>query len=78
MSEVVEFKFNNNAIACVVINGNPWFRGKDIATLLDYADTKKAIAKNVSEDDRKKMEELMGVWETPLDHNAKNAIFINE
>ena len=71
MSEIVEFKFNNNAIACVVINGNPWFR-------VDYADTKKAIAKNVSEDDRKKMDELMGVSQTPLDHNAKNAIYINE
>ena len=63
--EIVECKFNNKPIACVVVDGNPWFRGKDIATLLDYADTKKAIAKHVSEDDRKKMEELMGVWETP-------------
>ncbi|MFM7983534.1 MAG: Bro-N domain-containing protein [Candidatus Fonsibacter sp.] len=57
-------------MACVVVNGNPWFRDKDITKWLDYADTKKAIAKNVSEDDRKKIEELMGVWETPLDHNA--------
>ena len=42
-------------------------KGKDIATLLDYADTKKAIAKPVSEDDRNKMEELMGDSQTPLD-----------
>ena len=76
MSEIVEFKFNNNAIACVVVNGNPWFRGKDIATLLGYADTWQAIAKHVSEDDRNKMEDLRGVWETPLDHNAKNTIYI--
>ena len=59
MSEIVEFNFNNNAIACVVINGNPWFRGKDIATSLGYVDTKQAIAQNVSEDDRKKIEELI-------------------
>ncbi len=78
MSEIVEFKFNNNAIACVIVDGNPWFRGKDIATLLDYADTKKAIAKNVSEDDRKKMEELMGDRESALDHNDRNTIYINE
>ncbi|MFM7987950.1 MAG: Bro-N domain-containing protein [Candidatus Fonsibacter sp.] len=66
MSEAVEFKFNNNAIACVVVNGNPWFRGKDIATLLDYADTKKAIAKHVSEDDHSSLEELMGDRGPPL------------
>ena len=54
MSEIVEFIFNNKPIACVVVGGNPWFKGKDIATLLDYADTKTAIAKNVSEDDRQK------------------------
>ena len=65
MSEIVEFSFNNKPIACVVVGGDPWFRGKDIATSLGYADTKQAIAKNVSEDDRKKMEELMGVQETP-------------
>ena len=52
MSEIVEFIFNNKPIACVVLGGSPWFKGKDIATLLDYADTKKAIAKIVSEDDR--------------------------
>ena len=78
MSEVVEFKFNNNAIACVVVNGNPWFRGKDIATSLGYVDTKQAIAKNVSEDDRKKMEELMGVQETPIGYRERTAIYINE
>ncbi|MFM7985594.1 MAG: BRO family protein [Candidatus Fonsibacter sp.] len=52
-------------MACVVVNGNPWFKGKYEAKLLDYADNKKAIAKHVSEDDRNKMEELVGVWETP-------------
>ena len=72
MSEIVEFKFNNNAIACVIVDGNPWFRGKDIATQLDYANTQKAIANNVSEDDRRKMGELMLVQETTLDYyNAK-------
>ncbi|MFM7977779.1 MAG: BRO family protein [Candidatus Fonsibacter sp.] len=60
MSEITELNFNNNTFTCIVINGDPWFRGKDIAKLLDYADTAQAIAKkNVSKDDRKKMEELM-------------------
>ncbi|MFM7988294.1 MAG: hypothetical protein ACKPKO_54170, partial [Candidatus Fonsibacter sp.] len=36
MSGIVEIKFNNNAIACVVVNGNPWYKGQgysDIAGL---------------------------------------------
>ena len=85
MSEIVEFKFNNNAIACVVINGNPWFRGKDIATILGYANTKQAIIKkNVDYDDKQTYEQLLGTLqvgglsERPLDFNEKNAIFINE
>ena len=78
MSEIVEFKFNNNAIACVIVDGNPWFRGKDIATLLGYVDTKQAVAKNVSDDDRMKMEELMGVQETTIGYRDRTAIYINE
>ena len=76
MSEIVEFSFNNKPIACVVVGGDPWFKGKDIATLLDYADTKKAIAKNVSEDDRKKMEELMGESQSPIGYRDRTAIYI--
>ncbi|MFM7985505.1 MAG: Bro-N domain-containing protein [Candidatus Fonsibacter sp.] len=65
MSEIVKLKFNNNAIACVVVNGDPWFKDKYIATLLVYADTKKAIAKHVSEDDRSTLQELMGGLPVP-------------
>ena len=72
----MEFIFNNKPIVCVVVGGDPWFKGKDIATLLDYADTKQAIAKNVSEDDRKKMEELMGVSQTPIGYRERTAIYI--
>ena len=39
--------------------------GKDIATLLDYADTKKAIAQK-NEDDRSSLEELMGGRGSPI------------
>ena len=65
MTEIVEFIFNNKPIACVVVGGDPWFKGKYIATLLGYADTKQAIAKNVSKDDQKKMEELRGSGRRP-------------
>ncbi len=78
MSELVEFKLNNNTIACVVVNGNPWFKGKYIATLLGYVDTKQAVAKNVSDDDRMKMEELMGVQDTTIGYRDRTSIYINE
>ena len=42
------------------VDGEPWFRGKDAATFLEYSDTKKAISYHVSEDDRQNMEELRG------------------
>ncbi|MFM7983533.1 MAG: Bro-N domain-containing protein [Candidatus Fonsibacter sp.] len=51
-------------MACVVVNGNPWFRGKYVAKLLEYAGAKRAIATNVSEDNRNKMKKLLGVWDT--------------
>ena len=51
---------------CYVIDGQPWFRGKDVATMLEYANTVKAISNNVHEDDRKKLEE----FNLPLDNGA--------
>ena len=77
MSDIVEFKFNNNAIACVVVNGNPWFRGKDIATTLGYANTKQAIIRNVDDDDKQTYEQLLGTLQVrglsdrPLDTNER-------
>ena len=34
------------------IDGKPYFVGKDIATILGYADTKKAIEQHVDDEDR--------------------------
>ena len=34
-------------------NNEIWFRGKEIAEILRYKDTKKAIRQHVSEDDKK-------------------------
>ena len=40
------------------VGGEPWFRGKYVATIVEDADIKKAISYNVSEDDQQQMEEL--------------------
>ena len=60
MSEIVEFSFNNKAIACIVVNGDPWFKAKDVATILAYANTTKEIIDNVDDDDKRKLVDLMG------------------
>ena len=69
---------SNLKIQGVCINGDPWFRGKDVAMFLNYADTNQAIRVHVDEDCRKKLEELGPVLNTGPDANAKNSIFIND
>ena len=69
---------SNLKIQGVCINGDPWFRGKDVAMLLGYTDTNQAIRVHVDEDCRKKLEELGPVFDTGPDANAKNSIFIND
>ena len=85
MTKIQTFKFNNREMECHVIDGQPWFRGKDIATILEYANTVKAISNNVHEDDRKKLEEFnlpldntKRHFHYSLDYNAMQAIYINE
>ena len=45
---------------------------------MGYANTKQEIRVNVDDDDKKKMEELGGHSDYPLDANAQNSICINE
>ena len=45
---------------------------------MGYADTIQALTKNVDDDDKKKMKELGGLSERPLDANAKQSMYINE
>ena len=39
---------------------NIWFSGKDIATILDYSDTKRAIQTHVDNEDKINFESLLG------------------
>ena len=47
------FNFNDKTVKCYVVNDNPWFRANDVATILEYNDTKKAIANNVDDDEQR-------------------------
>ena len=66
-------KFNfNNAVACIIVNCNQWFKAREVATILGYVSTKQAIIKNVDDDDKQPYEQLLetiqvgGLSESPL------------
>ena len=52
MSEIVKFNFNSKTITCIVVNGNPWFKAKEVATILGYTNTTQAIIQHIDNDDK--------------------------
>ena len=62
-------------IPYIVVDNTLFFKGKDIATILGYADTKKAISNNVDNDDKHNLEtvindsQIRGESNYPLDYN---------
>ena len=52
MNEVQLFNFENHEVRSLFINSEPWFVGKDVASVLGYADTNKAIAMHVDNEDK--------------------------
>ena len=67
-------------IRTVLIEDEPWFVGKDVATALGYSDTKQAIRINVQEDDKKHLpkEFFKGCTSTTLEISNFGATVINE
>ncbi|MFM7977780.1 MAG: BRO family protein, partial [Candidatus Fonsibacter sp.] len=49
MTEIMKFNFNSNAITCIVVGGDPWFKGNEIATILGYTCPRYAIRDHVPE-----------------------------
>ena len=43
MNEIKIFKFNEKDIRTVIIDDEPYFVGKDVATVLGYSNTRDAI-----------------------------------
>lgn len=39
-------------IRTVVIDGEPWFAGKDVAEVLGYSNTRDALSKHVADEDK--------------------------
>ena len=76
-------KFDNELLNCqigIFINNDNdiYFRGKDVANYLQYADTTHAIKYNVDDEDKHKLDELWAENNSALTSNEKNSIYINE
>ena len=82
MTEII--KFENIDLCCdietIKVGEEVWFKGKDIASALDYTDAKQAIRNHVDSDDKMQLSELLSgvVVKTPPTWNEKQAMFINE
>ena len=52
MENLQLFNYEKHEVRTLVIDSEPWFVGKDVAEVLGYEDTKKAIKSHVEEEDR--------------------------
>jgi len=52
MNELKIFNFEYNEVRTQVIDGEPWFVGKDVTGVLGYSNSRDAISRHVFEDDK--------------------------
>lgn len=52
MTEVQLFNFENHEVRSLLINSEPWFVGKDVAEILSYSNTRKALTDHVDDEDK--------------------------
>jgi len=77
------FKYNDCEIKTIIIDkDNIWFKGKDIATVLEYVNTNQAIKDHVDDEDKTNFSNLRtnygGHLKIPLENIDPQTIFINE
>lgn len=85
MNSIVKFTCNfikDTEISCVIVKGEPWFKAKEIAIVLGYVGTKKAVRTHVDEDDKIYYKDIDGTshgyLNVPVGGTLSNAVFINE
>ena len=71
MNELQVFKFENSQVRTVLINDEPYFVGKDVATILGYSNPRDALSKHVDEEDK-------GVANYDTPGGKQNLTVINE
>ncbi|MFM7983009.1 MAG: Bro-N domain-containing protein, partial [Candidatus Fonsibacter sp.] len=75
---------NCKTITCIVVNGNPWFKAKEVATILGYTNTTQAIITHIDNDDKQTYTAILATLQVTslsdrqLEGNGKHTIFINE
>ena len=57
--EIQPFTKDRWSLTPLVADQAPWFKGKEVATTLEYANPWKAIKDHVDEEDKKTFQELM-------------------
>ena len=74
------FTYEGKKLNIIKKDDDIWFRGKTVASILGYEDTKKAIFKHVDEEDKCSLKRFKskGDDSSPLTRNAGNTIYINE
>ena len=79
MTDILTFSKTDTVarVKGIVVDGDVWFKGKEVATLLRYANTTNAIINNVHEADKKTFGELDVPRHGNLTYNARNLIYIN-
>lgn len=53
-NEVQVFNFEQMNVRTVIIDGEPWFVGKDVAVALGYSNTKDALNRHVDDEDKQR------------------------
>lgn len=71
MNELQNFTFDGSTVRAIAINNEPYFIGKDVADILGYTNTAKAIRDHVDDED-KLTERIV------LSGQNREVIFINE
>lgn len=68
MNNIQIFKYEDNDVRTVDLNGEPWFVGKDVAAVLEYSNPRKALADHVDQEDKgvTKCDTLGGVQELTI------------
>ena len=67
------------SVSAVMVNGEPWFRAKDVAAALGYANPRQAIRHNVDERDRSQLKDLMVLkFSTTSEYHEGTQVFISE
>ena len=69
MSSIVKYACNELSgveIECIIVDGQPWFKARQVAQALGYIKTKQAIQINVEDEDKKQYKDLVDTSRGPL------------